>query len=151
MRHGNVVVRFHGRIINRQVSLCVLISLRFVQPSIYRRELMKTQDAPQKLADSAASHLQVPARYRFLRSLVLSILLAFLLETGTLIGAPVASPLVLSDWRPKRMLVFFVLSLLFVLWLTSSTMCHARSKWLNSLRGIEPMRARRITCNLLIL
>lgn len=112
---------------------------------------MKTQDAPQKLADSAASHLQVPARYRFLRSLVLSILLAFLLETGTLIGAPVASPLVLSDWRPKRMLVFFVLSLLFVLWLTSSTMCHARSKWLNSLRGIEPMRARRITCNLLIL
>lgn len=35
-----------------------------------------------------------------------SIIVAFLLEAGTLVGAAEASPFILGDWRPKRFLAF---------------------------------------------
>lgn len=45
-----------------------------------------------------------------------SLLVCVLLEVGTLIGAPASSPFVLAEWRPTRMLVFFVLALPLVSW-----------------------------------
>ena len=43
----------------------------------------------------------------FAKLLLVVFSLAVLLEMGTLIGSKMASPLVLSNWRPKRFLIFF--------------------------------------------
>lgn len=53
---------------------------------------------------------------RLVVTLAWSALVSVLLEAGTLVGAPVSSPFVSSDWRPARMLVFFVLALPLVYW-----------------------------------
>ncbi len=53
---------------------------------------------------------------RLVVTLAWSALVSVLLEAGTLVGAPVSSPFVSSDWRHARMLVFFVLALPLVYW-----------------------------------
>lgn len=56
-------------------------------------------------------HLYKVAWNNGVRLIALCILLAFILEACTLIGAKTASPFTLSDWSPVRMLIFFFFSL----------------------------------------
>ena len=84
-------------------------------------------------------------------TLVASLVLAVLLEAGTLVGAPVASPLVLSDWRPKRMMVFFVLSVLLVTWLTSIGAGRALRRWADGLREDGHAGVKRLARGILVL
>ena len=82
---------------------------------------------------------------------VASAILTVFFEVGTLVGAPVASPLVLSDWRPKRMMVFFVLSVLLVTWLTSIGAGHALRRWVDGLRGDGHAGTKRLARGILVL
>lgn len=61
------------------------------------------------------SFMGMTSRGSFWIALSASFFAAFLLEAGTLIGAPNSTPLELGDWRAKRFFVFFMVSYLLIL------------------------------------
>ena len=112
------------------------------------------QEAPRKATHGTPQrerHLCVPSRHRIVTTVITSAVLAVFFEAGTLFGAPVASPLVLSDWRPKRILVFFVLSVLLVTWFTNMGVGPALRRWANGLREDGHAGAKRLARGILVL
>ena len=69
--------------------------------------IMELQTYFQFFADPKPSCIGLTGPRDFVAVISGSALMAILIEAGTLIGAATASPLVLSDWRIKRLIAFF--------------------------------------------
>ena len=115
---------------------------------------MMTQEVSRDVTGNAprhGRHFRAPSRRHVMVTVVASLVLAILLEAGTLVGAPVASPLVLSDWRPGRMVAFFVISVLLVTWLTSTRVRATLGEWVDGLRGDGHAGTKRLARGVVVL